>query len=138
MERSPQRGGMLPKHAQVQKVGVVLKGVAAGHILLQQRKIWLEEVGQEAPQDYIAIQYHMNVIDSDGQMSEQVGPQSLVLRQMLFHPGKKLFQGNAQVVTDPPGGAIGLQAAAFSTVAEQPPGSTQIWPNSPLRRPSPP
>ncbi|MPN42037.1 hypothetical protein SDC9_189593 [bioreactor metagenome] len=52
-------------------------------------------------------------------MAKHIRPERLILRDMVFQPGKEVFQRNSKVVTDPTGCAIRFKTAVLSTLACQ-------------------
>ena len=89
MESGPERGNVMTKAAQLDKIGVLRERIPRRYIVPQDGKVGLKIFREEAAEHYIAVKNHMNGIDPEGKMAEHIIKKLLVFGSVLLHTLKE-------------------------------------------------
>ena len=74
MQRNPQGNHMLSQNAQMQIIRIRLKRINCGSVLFQQRKVRGDIFRQKTAEHHVAVQRHTDIINPDGQMTQEIMP----------------------------------------------------------------
>ena len=102
---------MVLDNAQLDKVSLIREGIPGDDIVAQRRHPRFQIFGKKAPENHLAVEHHMNIVDPDGQMAQHVIKQRFVCGIMMLQPAEKLIQRDAKTLRDALRRDIGLKAA---------------------------